>query len=153
LWHHRQWIVEELSKQTANGSCNSLTHLRSDELRFTNDVISDDPKNYHAWLHRRWIVTFFKISVEEELAFTERMLLSDVHNNSTWNHRFYVVTLDEGLSPSVLTRTSRPSDEKSSSNEIDLMPKLQLMLKFVEDLMSVDRTVVDCLAPLSFLVE
>ncbi|VDQ02525.1 unnamed protein product [Trichobilharzia regenti] len=193
LWHHRQWIVEELSKQTANGSCNSLTHLSSDELRFTDDVISDDPKNYHAWQHRRWIVTFFKISVEEELAFTERMLLTDVHNNSAWNHRFYIITLDEGLSSSVLTReidfvqkrisfapnnesswnyfygllvplvhnrkyiisseTSKLSDEKSSSNVIDLMPKLQLMLKFVEDLMAVDHTVVDCLAPLSFLVE
>jgi protein farnesyltransferase/geranylgeranyltransferase type-1 subunit alpha len=30
------------------------------ELRFTEIVLSQDAKNYHAWQHRQWVVKTFK---------------------------------------------------------------------------------------------
>ncbi|KAK4473307.1 hypothetical protein MN116_004471 [Schistosoma mekongi] len=103
MWHHRQWVVEKLSIQNKNYSA-FITQLGSNVLDFVGPVISDDPKNYHAWQHRRWTVTFFKVPIEKELAFIEQMLLNDVHNNSAWNHRYYIVMCDEGLTSTTLQR-------------------------------------------------
>lgn len=52
--------------------------------RFTEAVLGDDEKNYHAWSHRLAVVRLFGLW-EQELGFTAKMLERDVHNNSAWN--------------------------------------------------------------------
>lgn len=40
--HHRRWVAQRLGANAA-----------SLELQFTEDVLVEDPKNYHAWSHRQ----------------------------------------------------------------------------------------------------
>lgn len=58
--------------------------LSSPPQRFTEAVLGDDEKNYHAWCHRLAVVRLFGLW-EQEMGFTARMLERDVHNNSAWN--------------------------------------------------------------------
>lgn len=96
----------KLSSQNDSSSQSDPQQWGFDELAFTDRVISDDSKNYHAWQHRRWAVTHFKMPADGELQYTEALIQQDVYNNSAWSHRFGVVTQDEGLTPSVLERVS-----------------------------------------------
>jgi Protein prenyltransferase, alpha subunit len=45
--HHRRVLVEWLQDP-------------SYELSFTEAILSQDPKNYHAWQHRQWVIRTFK---------------------------------------------------------------------------------------------
>lgn len=40
--HHRRWVAEKLG---TNATCK--------ELEFTQEIFSEDAKNYHAWSHRQ----------------------------------------------------------------------------------------------------
>jgi len=51
----------------------------------------DEPKNYHAWQYRQWVLQRFGGSVEDEMKFVEELLRVDVYNNSAWNHRSFVL--------------------------------------------------------------
>ncbi|GAA42010.2 protein farnesyltransferase/ geranylgeranyltransferase type-1 subunit alpha [Clonorchis sinensis] len=108
LWHHRQWIATQLAEQSDKVAEDEKRMNRQsigqEELDFTDTVISDDSKNYHAWQYRRWVVTYFGMPSAGELQYTDRLIQEDMYNNSAWNHRFVVVTKDEGLTPPVLQR-------------------------------------------------
>ncbi|OON17980.1 protein prenyltransferase alpha subunit repeat-containing domain protein, partial [Opisthorchis viverrini] len=108
LWHHRQWIATQLAEQSDKISADekplNRQSIGQEELDFTDTVISDDSKNYHAWQYRRWVVTYFGMPSAGELQYTNRLIQEDMYNNSAWNHRFVVVTKDEGLTPPVLQR-------------------------------------------------
>jgi protein farnesyltransferase/geranylgeranyltransferase type-1 subunit alpha len=56
----------------------------SGELEFTEIVLLDDAKNYHAWSHRQWVLQELG-GWEGELDFCSRLLEKDVYNNSAWN--------------------------------------------------------------------
>lgn len=53
-------------------------------------MINEDSKNYHAWQHRQWVISKFKL-YSWELEFVNRLLEEDVRNNSAWNHRYFVL--------------------------------------------------------------
>ena len=42
-----------------------------------------DQKNYHAWQHRQWVLTTFKL-FEDELAFIDRLLTDDIRFGEKW---------------------------------------------------------------------
>ncbi len=63
-----------------------------DEL---DNLVSDfvgEPKNYHAWQYRQWILQTFPEagSVVDEMRFLDELLRVDMYNNSAWNHRYFV---------------------------------------------------------------
>jgi len=62
------------------------------ELAFNEEVLKADPKNYHTWSHRQWLLAHFDRAElwAGELPFIERLLAEDVRNNSAWHHRFFV---------------------------------------------------------------
>lgn len=76
--HHRRWVVE--SSRDA-----------SRELDFTETILAEDAKHYHAWSHRLWAVREFGLWAGEA-AFAARFIADDVRNNSAWNHRYCAVT-------------------------------------------------------------
>lgn len=47
VWQHRRAVVEALKNPEK-------------ELRFCEIVLSEDPKNYHAWQHRQWAIETFE---------------------------------------------------------------------------------------------
>lgn len=53
------------------------------------EMFSQDPKNYHVWTYRHWLVRRFKLwDCPRELSDVEKLISEDVLNNSAWNHRF-----------------------------------------------------------------
>lgn len=71
------------------------------ELRFTEMMLAQDSKNYHAWQHRQWVLDTFKL-FENELEFVERLLEDDIRNNSAWNQRYFVVKQTTGFTEEVI---------------------------------------------------
>ena len=60
------------------------------EHRFTEIILSHDAKNYHAWQHRQWAISAFKLH-DGELEYVERLIDEDIRNNSAWNQRFFLL--------------------------------------------------------------
>ena len=53
------------------------------------EMFNQDPKNYHVWSYRHWLVRRFKLWDDpREMADVETLINEDVRNNSAWNHRF-----------------------------------------------------------------
>ncbi|CAI9111781.1 OLC1v1012098C3 [Oldenlandia corymbosa var. corymbosa] len=78
--HHRRWVAEKLG-----------TDVTIRELEFTGKIFSEDPKNYHAWSHRQWVLQALG-GWENELSYCQELLEDDIFNNSAWNQRFFVIT-------------------------------------------------------------
>ncbi|KAL2557694.1 protein farnesyltransferase/geranylgeranyltransferase type-1 subunit alpha [Forsythia ovata] len=75
--HHRRWVAEKLG-----------TNATSNELQFTQEIFSEDAKNYHAWSHRQWVLQALG-GWEDELAYCDKLLQEDIFNNSAWNQSGY----------------------------------------------------------------
>ncbi len=50
-----------------------------------------EPKNYHAWSHRIWVVDQVQ-NYAEEINFAHTMLQKDPYNNSVWAYRSYIIS-------------------------------------------------------------
>lgn len=66
----------------------------SRELEFTASIINDEPKNYHAWQHRQWVIETYQLYSQAELDYSASLIADDVRNNSAWNYRYFLL---EGL--------------------------------------------------------
>ena len=71
--HHRRWVAEKLG-----------TSATTEELRFTQRILSMDSKHYHAWSHRQWVLQALG-GWEQELDYCHQLLQEDIFNNSAWN--------------------------------------------------------------------
>lgn len=60
------------------------------ELQYIDDVISDNPKNYQVWHHRRVIVEWLN-DPSDELRLTESVLSMDSKNYHAWQHRQWAI--------------------------------------------------------------
>lgn len=65
--------------------------LLSAELEDLRLVLMDEPKNYHAWQYRQWLIRHYNLWDDNELAYTAELLSRDPFNNSAWNHRYFVL--------------------------------------------------------------
>lgn len=79
MWNHRRQCIRDLAPGKA-----------AQELEFTARVlVEEDPKHFHAWVHRLWARRFMR-DWENELAFIDSLLADDPFNNSAWCARFTV---------------------------------------------------------------
>lgn len=65
------------------------------ETAFIAQMFEQDPKNYHVWSYRQWLVKRFDLWGNDELDETAKLIEADVRNNSAWNHRYFVLTGNE----------------------------------------------------------
>mmetsp|Transcript_34351 Transcript_34351/g.96845 ORF Transcript_34351/g.96845 Transcript_34351/m.96845 type:complete len:346 (+) Transcript_34351:279-1316(+) len=93
LWNHRRFLVQGIIGPLGSGP--QRESAVETELAFTHDVLVDEPKHYHAWAHRQWVVQEFS-SWAGELAVCERFIDADVRNNSAWNHRYFCLNEPRG---------------------------------------------------------
>jgi protein farnesyltransferase/geranylgeranyltransferase type-1 subunit alpha len=66
VWHHRKMLgswaagykedIDEISL-TCEESKKKLARM---EIDLTEKMLTRDPKNYHAWQHRQWVLSTFK---------------------------------------------------------------------------------------------
>uniref|UniRef100_A0A914E0P3 Protein farnesyltransferase/geranylgeranyltransferase type-1 subunit alpha n=1 Tax=Acrobeloides nanus TaxID=290746 RepID=A0A914E0P3_9BILA len=78
VWQFRRNVLKALEKDI------------SEELRFCEETIFENPKNYQVWHHRRVLVEWLKDG-SKELDFTQEILLDDAKNYHAWQHRQWVV--------------------------------------------------------------
>ncbi|XP_003377167.1 protein farnesyltransferase/geranylgeranyltransferase type-1 subunit alpha [Trichinella spiralis] len=90
LSHHRRLLIEILNDPTG-------------ELEFTQSMLQEDYKNYHAWQHRQWLISHFKLW-DNELVYSEEMIKKDARNNSAWNYRYFVINSTTGFDAQVTER-------------------------------------------------
>lgn len=78
VWHFRRHLLQCLKKDLKT------------ELKFTSEIIEDQPKNYQVWYHRQKVVEWSQ-DPSEELQFTARVLQEDAKNYHAWQHRQWVI--------------------------------------------------------------
>lgn len=84
-WHRRECLRRSPREQ------------KERELVFLERVFALDPKNYHAWEHRQWVVRELDVW-EKEMGTTETMIKEDPRNNSAWSQRHWAA--NRGSTPS-----------------------------------------------------
>lgn len=73
------------------GATDARELLRT-ELADLSLVLLDEPKNYHAWQYRQWLLTLLgmHLELEDEIKSLNEIIMRDPFNNSAWNHRFFL---------------------------------------------------------------
>ncbi|ODM87780.1 Protein farnesyltransferase/geranylgeranyltransferase type-1 subunit alpha [Orchesella cincta] len=114
-WQHEKallsWAMVPRRSGTGPNSGHNSKNPGTDfgtELKLTEQMLGADPKNYHAWQHRQWILGvfkgFFPSLAGEELAFVKTLLETDVritrHGISAIScFSIYLETFPRKLSP------------------------------------------------------
>lgn len=82
-WNHRKLVVENLVDLGES--------QLSEELSSLNKILEEDPKNYHAWSFRIWLVGKFSLDPTAELSYSQFLVEQDPWNNSAWNYRYFLI--------------------------------------------------------------
>ncbi|TIC22370.1 protein prenylyltransferase [Wallemia mellicola] len=194
VWHHRRLCVGLLATSTSTfankdspavvtTACSPETSspppplessrdLAVSELKFVAELFyaTDDPKNYHTWVYRQWILTYFDKILQDddrrhEFEFIESLITDDIYNNSVWSHRFFCLfklgwletTLDNEIDY-VLSLISKAPSNMSSWNYLRGILKVndqglnnQRIMQFSETLINAKSASDDMRPPLPAL--
>eukprot|EP00177_Eucheuma_denticulatum_P000247 GFKZ01000422.1.p1 GENE.GFKZ01000422.1~~GFKZ01000422.1.p1 ORF type:complete len:308 (+),score=37.92 GFKZ01000422.1:253-1176(+) len=82
VWMLRHQVVKALSENNRS--------VWARELSYLTQIIAENPKNYQAWEHRRFVATGAD-RLEAEIDFTDLVLESDPKNYHAWSHRQWLV--------------------------------------------------------------
>ena len=86
VWHVRRQCLFALAD---GGDATVL----GDEMDYSSEVASGNPKNYQIWYHRRALVERLGGTyARPELTFIQDMLVGDAKNYHAWSHRLWVLT-------------------------------------------------------------
>ncbi|VEU19355.1 DEKNAAC100289 [Brettanomyces naardenensis] len=107
IWNHRKWCL--MNDERANWSA---------EMQLVAQFFEVDPRNFHVWQYRRFIVQCMKdgmVSEQgkdlldfEEFAFTTKMINKDISNFSAWHNRSDLVV-------KLFANSPEASEEKEDS--------------------------------------
>ena len=95
-WEHRRWCLRQLLGDRKNGVLQKKVSFTDanmqEELDLCTNMAEIYPKNYYAWMHRRWLLFHMTLKqLNDELAFTYAWLVSHVSDHSASNHRDQVI--------------------------------------------------------------
>ncbi|XP_075152082.1 farnesyl transferase alpha [Haematobia irritans] len=79
VWQYRRDILRELGSDL------------NEELKYIEEVITENAKNYQVWHHRRVIVEMLN-DPSKELELTEMALCTDAKNYHAWQHRQWAIS-------------------------------------------------------------
>ncbi|KAL8293778.1 hypothetical protein RQP46_000479 [Phenoliferia psychrophenolica] len=91
------------------------------DLHLTNQSLKQNPKNYSAWEHRKWVlVTMPDADWDMEMSMVDLYLKRDARNFHSWNYRRYLISIMRFLNTSSSSPDSAPKITKlpSTSSEI-----------------------------------
>ena len=116
VWHHRRVLIAWLGDPKT-------------ELDFIEKIFdyTEDWKNFHAWQHRSWLISHFKLMANEalrnsEFAFTKKLLDADLRNNSAWNYRMFLLRNSYESQNGHLTSEIRNSEISTTLSYIRKVP-------------------------------
>lgn len=103
IWNHRRWCLENTPPGPGSDEHGDVDGWRKanwdKELSVVEKMLDVDPRNFHAWGYRRYVLASMsnKRSEKSELAYTSRKIEANISNFSAWHQRSKVITsLREG---------------------------------------------------------
>ncbi|KAF8078123.1 rab-protein geranylgeranyltransferase [Lyophyllum atratum] len=119
IWNHRRWCLENTPSGPGSeeeGDTDGWRKANWDkELYVVEKMLDADPRNFHAWDYRRYVLASMPIQrpQKSELAYTSRKIEANISNFSAWHQRSKVLTS--------LHKSSGIPSIKSRQEEFDLL--------------------------------
>ncbi|GJJ12280.1 hypothetical protein Clacol_006521 [Clathrus columnatus] len=94
VWNHRRWCLEHVPENPGEDQSNWRKMSWVKELRVIESFLDADPRNFHAWNYRRYVLQspYVDHTWEQELNYTTRKIESNFSNFSAWHQRSKVYT-------------------------------------------------------------
>jgi len=95
IWNHRRWCLENVPEGPSDSDTQGWKKASWDrELAVVEKLLDADPRNFHAWGYRRYVLASMPIPRTEasELEYTTRKIESNFSNFSAWHQRSKVYT-------------------------------------------------------------
>ncbi|KAI0781077.1 rab-protein geranylgeranyltransferase [Trametes elegans] len=95
IWNHRQWCLQQVPDGPTETDPDGWRHAYwNKELFVVEKMLDADPRNFHAWPYRRYVLAHMpaKRSEQSELAYTKRKIEANFSNFSAWHQRSKVLT-------------------------------------------------------------
>lgn len=108
IWNHRRWCLENIPENPDGDPSVWQRAAWTGELQTIEKILDYDPRNFHAWNYRRYVLASSDIqtSPNQELAYTARKIEANFSNFSAWHQRSKVfLTIWEGVSEQERRRT------------------------------------------------
>jgi len=99
IWNHRRWCLENVPNGPGVEGTDEFSGWRrgtwEKEMSVVEKMLDADPRNFHAWNYRRYILAKMPVARPEksELAYTTRKIESSMSNFSAWHQRSKALTL------------------------------------------------------------
>ncbi|ESK88315.1 rab-protein geranylgeranyltransferase [Moniliophthora roreri MCA 2997] len=118
IWNHRRWCLENVPDGPGTIGDDQIGWKKASwnkELLVVEKMLDADPRNFHAWSYRRYILAGMPIPRSEisELAYTTKKIESSFSNFSAWHQRSKVL--------SSLWAQGMLGEEQSKEAEYDLV--------------------------------
>ncbi|KAJ3508676.1 hypothetical protein NLJ89_g5629 [Agrocybe chaxingu] len=98
IWNHRRWCLESVPNGPGQESEPSYLGWKQSawdrELFVVEKMLDADPRNFHAWNYRRYVLAGMPNPKPEaaELAYTSRKIEANFSNFSAWHQRSKILT-------------------------------------------------------------
>ncbi|KAI0336388.1 rab-protein geranylgeranyltransferase [Cubamyces sp. BRFM 1775] len=90
IWNHRSWCLRQVPDGPTEADLNGWRQTYwNKELFVVEKMLDADPRNFHAWNYRRYVLEEMPIkrSEQSELAYTKRKIEANFSNFSAWHQR------------------------------------------------------------------
>lgn len=102
IWNHRRWCLEHVPDGPADSAQSWRQRNWTKELSVVEKMLDADPRNFHAWDYRRYVLASMpeRRPPGEELTYTTLKIESNFSNFSAWHQRskIYLEMWESGLS-------------------------------------------------------
>ncbi|KAF8630374.1 hypothetical protein AX15_002936 [Amanita polypyramis BW_CC] len=95
IWNHRRWCLENIPDRPNDSDPQGWKKASWErELAIVEKMLNADPRNFHAWDYRRYVLGSALVPQTErsELAYTTQKIESSFSNFSAWHQRSKVFT-------------------------------------------------------------
>ncbi|KAL0580227.1 Rab geranylgeranyltransferase [Marasmius crinis-equi] len=98
IWNHRRWCLENVPDGPGTAEEGDIAGWRktywNKELYVVERMLEADPRNFHAWNYRRYVLANMPNPKPEtaELAYTTKKIESSLTNFSAWHQRSKVLS-------------------------------------------------------------
>ncbi|KAF9458639.1 rab-protein geranylgeranyltransferase [Collybia nuda] len=99
IWNHRRWCLENVPNGPGNKGENDYSEWKKGnwdkEIYVVEKILDADPRNFHAWNYRRYILASMPVSkpLNSELHYTARKIEANLSNFSAWHQRSKILAI------------------------------------------------------------
>ncbi|KAF4614599.1 hypothetical protein D9613_002906 [Agrocybe pediades] len=119
IWNHRRWCLEAIPNGPGVENSDTFTAWKQSawekELFVVEKMLDADPRNFHAWDYRRYILSGMPVARSEftELTYTSQKIGANFSNFSAWHQRSKTLAS--------LWQSGKLEEAKSREQEFELL--------------------------------